>query len=59
MRRTIVAATKPDITVEVEGDKYTVSTITTLKTIDVSFTLNQEYEVDPGTEKLTKVMTNS
>jgi hypothetical protein len=55
MLRSIVAATKPDIIIEVDGDHYTITTVTALKTINVSFTLGQEYETDPGTEKKTTV----
>ena len=55
MLRTIVAATKPDIIIEADGDVYTITTVTALKTIKVTFTLGQEYEADPGTEKKTKV----
>jgi hypothetical protein len=36
MLRSIVSATKPDIVVEVDGDNYTVTSITALKTIKVS-----------------------
>ena len=55
MLRSIVAATKPDIIIEVDGDNLTITTVTALKTIKVSFTLGQEYEADPGTEKKTRV----
>ena len=57
MLRSIVAATKPDIIIEADGDNLTITTVTALKTITVSFTLGQEYEADPGTEKKTKVIT--
>jgi hypothetical protein len=50
MRKTI-SATSPDIVVEINGSKYTVSTITTLKTIKIEFTLGATYEADPGTGK--------
>ena len=42
----ILAATKPDIIIEVDGDKYTLSTVTPLQSIKVSYTLNQEYEIE-------------
>jgi len=51
----VIAATKPDVVVEVDGDNYTFTTITTLKTIKISFTLGQEYEADPGTDRTAKV----
>ena len=56
IKRNVIACTKPDITVEISGDSYTVTTHTTLKTITISFTLGQEYEADPGTDRLTKVI---
>ena len=55
MLRSIVAATKPDIIIEVDGDNLTITTVTALKTIKVSFTLGQEYEADPGTDKTSTV----
>ena len=42
----ILAATKPDLIIEVDGDKYTLSTVTPLQSIKVSYTLNQEYEIE-------------
>ena len=55
IKRNVVAATKPDITIEVDGDHYTVTTHTTLKNIKIAFTLGQEYEADPGTDRVAKV----
>ena len=56
IKRNVIAHTKPDITVEVDGDSYTVTTHTTLKTIKIAFTLGQEYEADPGTDRVAKVI---
>ena len=56
IKRNVIAATKPDITVEVAGDTYTFTTHTTLKTVKVTFTLGQEYEADPGTDRIAKVL---
>jgi hypothetical protein len=55
LQRNVVAATKPDILIEINGDNYTVSTITSLKTIKISFTIGQQYEADPGTGKKSNV----
>ena len=55
MKRSIIAATKPDIIIENDGDNYTVTTVTSIKTIKISFTLGQQYEADPGTDKKSKV----
>ena len=55
----MIAATKPDITVEADGDNYTFTTHTTLKTIKIAFTLGQEYEADPGTDRTAKVIRSS
>ena len=57
VKRGLIACTKPDITVEIDGDNYTVTTHTSLRTIVIKFTLGQEYEADPGTDKLAKVTT--
>ena len=56
IKRNVIAATKPDITVEADGDTYTFTTHTALKTIKITFTLGQEYEADPGTDKIAKVI---
>jgi hypothetical protein len=55
IKRNVISATKPDIVIEVNGNNYTVTTITSLKTIAISFTLGQEYEADPGTDKKANV----
>jgi hypothetical protein len=55
IKRNVIGATKPDITIEADGDHYTVTTHTTLKTIKIAFTLGQEYEADPGTDRVAKV----
>ena len=55
IKRNVIAATKPDITVEADGDSYTFTTHTALKTVKISFTLGQEYEADPGTDRVAKV----
>ena len=50
-----MAATKPDIIVEVNGDNYTITTVATLKTLKVNFDLGKQFETDPGTDKIVKV----
>ncbi len=37
LKRNVLASTKPDIVVEVDGDQFTITTITKLKTIKMSF----------------------
>ena len=56
IKRNVIASTKPDMIIEIDGDNYTVTTITSLKTIKISFTLGKEYEADPGTDKKSTVM---
>jgi len=56
MMRSIISATKPDIVIENDGNNYSVTTVTSLKTIKISFTLGQQYEADPGTDKKSKVL---
>jgi hypothetical protein len=48
LRKTL-ASTKPDIEVEVNGDHYVITTITTFKTIRADFKLGQTFRLDPGT----------
>ena len=56
IKRNVIASTKPDMIIEIDGDNYTVTTVTSLKTIKISFTLGKEYEADPGTDKKSTVM---
>jgi hypothetical protein len=56
--RNVLASTKPDMIVEVDGNNFTITTITSLKTIKMSFTLGKEYQSDPGTNKVGKYITN-
>ena len=58
IKRKAINATTPDIIVEVDGDNYTISTVTSLKTVKISFTLGKEYEADPGTDRKAKVIYN-
>ena len=53
--RNIITRTKPDITVEADGDNYTFTTHTTLKTVVIKFTLGQEYDADHGTGRVARV----
>lgn len=57
IKRNVLASTKPDIIVEVDGDQFTITTITSLKTIKMIFTLGQEYEYDPGIDKMDTYIT--
>lgn len=51
LKRKVICATSPDIVVAMEDQNCTVTTITNLKTIKISFTLGKEYEADPGTDR--------
>jgi hypothetical protein len=55
IKRTALAATKPDIIVDVNGENYTITTIATLKTLKVNFDLGKQFETDPGTDRICKV----
>ncbi len=57
VKRKLVAATSPDILVEVNGDTYNIKTVTSVKTVEVTFTLGKEYEADPGTDRTAKYVT--
>ena len=49
IKRKTIASTRPDILVEVDDDNFTVTTVTSIKTIVEKFKLGEEYEADPGT----------
>ena len=55
IKRTAIVATKPDIHVEIDGDNYVITTIATLKTIKAKFELKQEFDLDPGTDRVATV----
>ena len=57
MKRTVITKTSPEITIEVSGDKYTITTVTSVKTITLDFTLGTPYEHDPGTGEVGKYVT--
>jgi len=57
IQRTAMASTKPDILVDVKEDQITIAEVTTLRTIEVSFRLGQEYKHDPGTGRSASYVT--
>jgi len=56
IKSALITKTSPDVTIEVTGYHFKIVTHTTMKTITVEFNLGQEYEADPGTDKLKKVI---
>ncbi len=58
LQRKVIVKTSPDIVVTVDGNKYKVETITSLKTMVVEFTLGSPYETDPGTGTVGKYVTS-
>ena len=56
IKRTAIAATKPDIIVEFDGNiGYTITTVATLRTVKAVFTLGNEFDLDPGTDRVATV----
>ena len=55
IKRKMLAGTQPNITITIDGNKCTIVTKITVKTITLSFTLGEEYEADPGTGETKKV----
>merc|ERR1711936_1450914 len=55
VKRTMFAKTKPDVVMEVNGKAFMVQTITSLKTINAEFTLDEPYENDMTGEKQTYI----
>lgn len=58
VKRRVLAQAKPDMVVEINGDNFTVTTITSLKTIKISFTLGRQYTCDPGIDRVSDYITN-
>lgn len=58
MKRSVLANIKPDINITVDGNKYKIETITSMKTVVVEFTLDSPYETDPGTGTVGKYITS-
>ncbi len=57
IKQKLIADERPDMIVEVDGDRYTVTATSSLKTIKISFTLGQVYEADVGFDRMTKYIT--
>ena len=57
VKRTMFAKTKPDIVIEVNGKAFVIRTVTSLKTINAEFTLDEPYENDMTGEKETYITT--
>jgi len=49
LTRKVILKTSPTMKIEINGKDVTTTTITSIKTIVIKFTLGEEYEADPGT----------
>lgn len=57
IKRSVMKKERPDISVGIDGDNFTVTIHEKLKTIKISFTLGKEYQCDPGTGKVNQYIT--
>ena len=57
VKRTMFAKTKPEIVIGVNGKAFMIRTVTSLKTINAEFTLDEPYENDLTGEKETYITT--
>merc|ERR1712018_274974 len=55
VKRTMFAKTKPEIVIGVNGKAFVIRTVTSLKTINAEFTLDEPYENDMTGEKQTYI----
>ena len=55
VKRTMFAKTKPEIVIGVNGKAFVIRTVTSLKTINAEFTLDESYENDMTGEKQTYI----
>ena len=57
VKRKLFASSKPDVVIEIDGNKFKIHNITSLLTLSAEFTLDEPYENDFGGEKLTYITT--
>ena len=48
IKRKVLASTSPDIVITVNGKNMKIDTITSVKTLNLEFTLDIPYKTDPG-----------
>ena len=48
IKRKMLASTSPDIVITVNGNNVKIDTITSVKTLNLEFTLDTPYKTDPG-----------
>ena len=57
VKRKLFASSKPDVVIEVDGNKFKIHNITSLVTLSAEFTLDEPYENDFGGEKVIYITT--
>ena len=57
VKRKLFASSKPDVVIEVDGNKLKIHNITSLVTLSAEFTLDEPYENDFGGEKVIYITT--
>ena len=57
IKRKMITSTAPEIVITVDGSNYKLVTITSVKTINLEFTLDAPYDHDPGTGEVGKYVT--
>ena len=52
IKRKVLASTSPDIVITVNGKNMKIDTITSVKTLNLEFTLDTPYKTDPGNHQM-------
>ena len=55
IKRKMLASTSPDIVITVNGNNVKIDTITSVKTLNLEFTLDTPYKTDPGNYDFLKI----
>merc|ERR1712037_1033445 len=58
IKRKLLAGTSPDIVITVDGKNMKIDTITSVKTLNLEFTLDTPYKTDPGTGEVSEYITS-
>ena len=52
--RKAIASTKPNVVIQIDGDKWTIEQISNFKTFTIEFNLDEVTEYDPGSGTMSK-----
>lgn len=58
LKRTLANKATPTLDVSIDGDKYTIKSLSTIKNTEITFTLGQEFEETRADDKVVKTVVN-